>query len=680
MFQRTPVANRVAPRLDSAVVDADPAQLIALIQSGYADQAERQLRARLQIDPDEVDALHLLGLLCHQSGRGAEAVELIGRAVALAPGVAFIQSNFAEALRQQGEALRAEHHAREALRLMPEHLDSQFNLASVLVDQDRLTEAIEVIDRMLVFQPQHAEALSLKSELFFKQERNAEALVCAEAARNLAPDDLRLLGNLLRQRAWACDWAKRAADVAAFSVLAGKVTARAAPVIAKAGDGGMLFGTNPFICHEYQIPQAQRIAVTGLHVDRVIRASGAPMEPVELALRSDLKRLRIGYVSADFHSHPTMHLMGGLFELHDRARFEIFAYSIGADDYSAYRRRARDSVDHFVDIRSESPRQSAERMRGDGIDILVDLKGFTHEARPGIFALRPAPIQAAWLGYPASTDGRLNDYVIVDRITVPPAHAGQFREQLVWLPHSYQVNDHCQPVVVAAPARHELGLPESGFVYACFNHVYKIEPDVFASWMRILGRVPGSVLWLYSSNVTARANLAREAEAHGIRASRIVFGATLDKPRHLARLACADLFLDTGTINAHTSASDALWAGLPVLTRPGNAFAGRVGASLVSAAGLPQLVCGSVAQYEEIAVRLANSPAELEGMRKVLQARERLPLFDTPRFARNLERAFEMMWARYLAGLPPVSFAVADADSEFVPAHENIWRSNDISV
>jgi len=299
-------------------------------------------------------------------------------------------------------------------------------------------------------------------------------------------------------------------------------------------------------------------------------------------------------------------------------------------------------------------------MRRDGIDILIDLKGFTHEARPEIFALRPAPLQVAWLGYPASSGRGLADYLIADRIAAPPERAADFGEQLVWMPHSYQVNDHRQPIAPDPPARADLHLPETGFVYACFNQVYKIEPAAFHAWMRILARVPGSVLWLYAGRSAARAHLAREAAAMGVDPARLVYGETLAKPQHLARLAQADLFLDTFSINAHTSASDALWAGLPVLTCPGEAFAARVGASLVAAAGLPQLVCRDIEDYENTAVRLAQDPTQLRRLRQTLAARERLPLFDTPRFVRDLERAFDAMWKIALSGQPPRAFFVAD--------------------
>ena len=356
-----------------------------------------------------------------------------------------------------------------------------------------------------------------------------------------------------------------------------------------------------------------------------------------------------------------MHLMRSFFALHDRRRFEVFAYSIGEDDGSEYRREAIASVDHFIDIRGDTAHQSAEHIASDGIDILVDLKGYTHEARPLIFALRPAPIRVAWLGYPATTGRGINDYIIVDRVVAPPEHQSHFGEQLVWMPHSYQVNDHHQIIASDTPARSDLGLPSTGFIFACFNHAYKIEPQMFAVWMRILCRTPGSVLWLYESNTSARANLERAASDRGVDPARLVFGGTLDKPRHLARLRQADLLLDTLWINAHTGASDALWAGVPVLTCPQDSFPSRVAASLVCAVGLPQLACADLQSYEETAVRLASNPRELTALRRHLDSEPaKLALFDTPRFTRNLERAFETMWQRHRAGEPPRSFAVVE--------------------
>jgi protein O-GlcNAc transferase len=621
-----------------------------LIQEGRLAEAEQRLRRRLEGSPDDVDALHYLGLLCHQSGRIDEAVALIRGAVARAPDSAFLHANLAEALRLQGSLEPAEQHAREAVRLAPEHPNFQFNLAKVLEGQGKLADALAAGQRALASRPDWIEAHALNASLCFALQRLDEAVALCARARALRPDDPSLLLNLVRYRAWACDWGQRNADVAALQAMLERWLAQP--------DDPAFAGINPFVAYEYPVSRRVRTGVTQAHCERVLKGAGKPLAPRPPVPGGDRARLRIGYVSADFHSHPTMHLMRSFFALHERKRFEVFAYSIGPDDGSEYRRHAAATVEHFVDIGAEAPAASAERILRDGIDILVDLKGYTHEARPEIFALRPAPLRVAWLGYPASTGRGLNDYVIADRVVAPPELAADFGEALVWMPNSYQVNDHCQPIASEIPARASLGLPEAGFVYACFNHVYKIEPEVFYAWMRILARVPGSVLWLYAGDTCARANLRREAAGRGIDPARLVFGDTLPKPQHLARLGRADLFLDTLAINAHTSASDALWAGLPVLTCPGEAFPARVGASLVAAAGLPQLARASLQDYEDAAVRLARDPAELGRMRQVLAARERLPLFDTPRFVRDLERAFDTMWERYLCAKPAESFAV----------------------
>ncbi|MEK7435971.1 MAG: tetratricopeptide repeat protein [Pseudomonadota bacterium] len=627
-------------------------QALQYIRSGRVAEAEQMLRSHLTGSPDSVDALHYLGLLCHQSGRGAEAVALLAQAVAHSPETGHLRANFAEVLRAQGDLDAAEMHARAAVGLEPGHANFQFNLATVLNARGRVEEALAAGERVLVMRPDWVEALSLCASLCVALERLERAVELGQRACALRPDDPALLLALMRYRAWACDWRRRDADVA-------KLQATLASRLARA-DAALLEGVNPFGAFEYPVSRQLRNALTQAYCDRILQSAGTPFDLQRAPASSGRGRLRLGYVSADFHSHPTMHLMRSFFELHDRGRFEVYAYSIGPDDASEYRRHAAATVDRFIDIGAEEARVSAERIRRDGIDILIDLKGFTHAARPAIFALRPAPLRVAWLGYPASTGRGLNDYAIVDRVVAPPEQAADYGEKLVWMPHSYQVNDYRQPIAAESPARAALGLPEGSFVYACFNQVYKIEPSVYRAWMRILARVPGSVLWLYASKSVARANLAREAAALGIDPVRLIFGETMAKPQHLSRLAQADLFLDTYSINAHTSAADALWAGLPVLTCPGAAFPARVGASLVRAAGLPQLVCSNIEDYENTAVRLAQNPGELRGLRQSLAERERLPLFDTPRFVRDLESAFDIMWRRYLSGKPPEAFAVGD--------------------
>ncbi len=655
-LRRDPASSSNAPASTAELTADDLSDIPDMVQSGRVAQAEARLRAVLTRTPDSVDALHYLGLVCHQQGRHAEGARHIAAAVERAPGVAFLRANLAECLRASGDLVAAEQAAREALLLNPEQPAAEFNLAMVLADRRAHAEALAHALRALSANADWPEALTLVANLYIELNERGKAQDLLEHAHALRPDDAAVLMQALRNRAWICDWTPATgtshADITAFADMLTRWAA--------APDAAQFRGLNPFVAYEYAVAQSLRDAVTQAYCDAVIakvkdNTLSSPLAPVTTG------RLRIGYVSADFHRHPTMHLMHSLFALHDRSRFEIFAYSIGPDDGSDYRRQAMATVDHFIDIRNETPLQSAQRIHADGIAILVDLKGFTHEARPEIFALRPAPVRVAWLGYPASTGHGLNDYVIVDRVVAPPSMQAQFGEQFVWMPHSYQVNDHRQAIAPDTPSREALGLPESGFVFACFNHVYKIEPRMFGVWMRILNRVPGSVLWLYESNPTARANLECAAAAHGILPERLVFGGTLAKPEHLARLRQADLFLDTLWINAHTGASDALWAGVPVLTCPQDTFASRVAASLVTAAGLPQLVCADLDAYAATAVHLAEQRDELLPMRRHLEDhRQQLPLFDTPRFARNLERAFQQMWRRHVANEAPQAFAVVE--------------------
>jgi predicted O-linked N-acetylglucosamine transferase (SPINDLY family) len=339
-----------------------------------------------------------------------------------------------------------------------------------------------------------------------------------------------------------------------------------------------------------------------------------------------------------------MHLAAGLFEQHDRGRFEVFAYSLGEDDGSDYRRRVVSAVEHFTDVRECSPLEIGQRIRADGVQVLVDMKGFTLLARPEVLALRPAPVQVAFLGYPGTMGSGLADYIVTDRVVTPPGSECFFGEAFALLPGSYQVNDR-QPVAAKRPARAALGLPESALVLCCFNVPYKIEPGIFAVWMRILAALPNAVLWLLAKPESAAEALRREAAARGIDPRRLVFAHFAPKPEHLARLGCADLFLDTRYVNAHTGASDALWAGVPVVTCAGDSFPARVAASLLHACGLSDLVVDTLERYEALVIELGTEQARLAQLRERLtHARTHCALYDTARYTRNLERAFETMW------------------------------------
>jgi protein O-GlcNAc transferase len=355
------------------------------------------------------------------------------------------------------------------------------------------------------------------------------------------------------------------------------------------------------------------------------------------------ERIRLAYLSADFHQHPTAQLMAELFERHDRARFEVTAIAFGPDDNSALRARLKKAFDHFEDVRGKSDAEVARLLRAREIDIAVDLNGHTADARPGIFAHRPAPVQVNYLVYPGTTGAAFMDYVLADRIVLPADQQPFFSEKIVHMPDCYQANDATR-IVPPAPSRAEAGLPAEGFVFCCFNNSWKITAPVWGIWMRLLTQVPGSLLWLLDS--PAAANLRAEAAARGVNAARLIFAPKLPPGQHLARHKLADLFLDTLPYNAHTTCSDALWAGLPVVTCYGKAFPGRVAASLLKAIDLPELVTTSPEKYEELSLELADNPALLQATREKL-ARNRIttPLFDSERFRKGIEAAYAAMLA-----------------------------------
>ncbi len=371
--------------------------------------------------------------------------------------------------------------------------------------------------------------------------------------------------------------------------------------------------------------------------------------------------IRVGYLSADFYHHATAVLMTELLERRDTTRFETFLYSHSRDDDHAITHRVRAACEHFVDINGMNHRAVAERMRADGLDILIDLKGHTRDTRFELMAYRPAPVQASYLGYPATTGASFVDYFIGDRVTTPMAHAAHFTEHIAQLEGCYQPNDAARPLP-PCPSRASLGLPEDAVVLCCFNQTYKLSPHMLDLWARILAGAPRTVLWMLAWNPHARANLLRELAARGVDASRVFFAPKLELGDHIARLRAADLFLDTWPCNAHTTASEALWAGVPVLTVPGPTFASRVAASLVTACGLADLACADADHYVNLATGLANEPAVLQGLKMHLEAnRATLPLFDAERLARDLDALLLRMHERHLAGLAPAALPALGA-------------------
>jgi protein O-GlcNAc transferase len=660
--------------MSNASVAATFQQGLALHQQGKLDEAEALYRSVLATEATHFGALHLTGLIHFQRGQPGAAVEWIGRAIAVNPGVPEAHSNLGLALHQMKQIDAAMISYDRALQLRPDSPEALNNRGNALQDLRRLPEALASYDRALIARPNFAQAHNNRGNALRGLGRLVEALASYDRALQLWPDfadaldnrgrilrDLerfdeavpsfaRLLavsparaygqGLLLESRLRCCDWTDY--DITASAIVSG--IERGERIDA------------PFSFLNYSLsPQAQ------LRCAQMFTAAECPVAPAPLTTgrggRHD--RIRVAYLSSDFRTHAVAFLAAGLFESHDRARFEVTGVSFGPDDQGPMRRRMEGAFDRFVDVRDRNDRDVACLLHEHEIDIAVDLNGFTARNRMDIFAHRGAPVQVNYLGFPGTMGAPFIDYIVADRYVIPEGLEAAYSEKVVRLPDSYQVNDRKRSIAEHTPARVELGLPESGFVFCSFNNSFKITPATFDVWMGLLRQVEGSVLWLLGDNAAAMANLRREAERRGVTGDRLVFAPRTSLEAHLARHRRADLFLDTFPYNAHTTASDALWAGLPVLTRPGETFASRVAGSLLSAAGLPELITASLADYEALALRLATTPALLAGMREKL-ARHRLtaPLFDTDRTRRHIEAAYVTMYQRSQRGEPPASFDV----------------------
>jgi predicted O-linked N-acetylglucosamine transferase (SPINDLY family) len=471
--------------------------------------------------------------------------------------------------------------------------------------------------------------------------RREEAAASLSRALELVPDYIGAFAERALQRLHLCDWRAYEADRERLLALT-REGAAIPPFLLR------IAGASPA-----EMLLAARRASGAMALSGAAVFAHPPRPPHA--------RLRVGYLSSDFNEHPVALLAAELFERHHRGRFELFAYSHGIDDGGPTRQRLLRAFDHFIDLRTLSDEAAARRIHEDGIDILVDLNGFTFGARPAILAHRPAPVQAGWLGYIGTNGADFIDYVIADRFALPAEQQPDYAERIVHLPHCYLPIDTTREIA-ATPTREACGLPEAGLVFCCFNNNYKLAPAMFAAWMRILARVPGSVLWLLGPSPAVIANLRREAADRGIAPDRLVFARTVPLPDYLARFRAADLFLDTLPCGACTTGSDALWAGLPLLTCVGATFAGRHAGSLLRAAGLPELVTHSLAEYEALAVRLATEPGVLAGLRQRLERnRATAPLFDTTVFARDLEAIYCRMAELHAAGEPPAAFVAIRA-------------------
>ncbi len=623
-------------------VDDEFAVACTLHQAGNIEEAERLYRRLLDKRPGTTQAMHYLGVCRYQLGDLDAAVSYLRGALARNEAEPLAYNNL-------GLAYLAQHNHPEALTCFDKAIAQDpgnplvyNNRGLVLHALRRFDEALLDYRRALELDAAFAEALANQATTLHELKRYPEAAALCQQTLAIKPDIPFILGDWLHNMMQSCDWGD-------FAV----ACRRTLLAVDQGGKAASPFTLLPIAS---TAAQQQRCARTYIADRFPARHEGQAARP-----RHAHHRLRLGYFSADFHNHATMHLLAELFERHDRTRFELTAFSFGPPTDDPWRRRATQAFDRFLDVRTRSDAEIAGLARELEIDIAVDLKGLTQASRAGLFALRPAAVQVNYLGFPGTLGASYIDYILADRILIPPELQACYDEKIVYLPHTYMVNDTTKVIAQTTYSRSELGLPEKAFVFCCFNGTFKITPDLFAIWMRLLHAVAGSVLWLFESNVHAVGNLRQAAATHGIAPHRLVFAPRLPLAEHLARHRQADLFLDTFYCNAHTTACDALWAGLPVLTCLGETFAARVAASLLAAIGLPELVTRHPADYEALALALAREPGRLAALRRKLEANKLTqPLFDTPRFTRNIETAYQQMHARQQAGLAPDHLIIED--------------------
>jgi predicted O-linked N-acetylglucosamine transferase (SPINDLY family) len=632
-------------------------------------QAARSYQQLLQFEPQHAQAHSLLGEALANEGDTSGAIAAFERACAFDPGSVQAHFNLGTTQATAGDLEASIQALRSALALQPDHIGANYNCGNALRRLDRHAEAIACYDAVLLVKPNHAEAhnnrglmrsilgetnlaiedfkralqldptlhpalTNLAEALNERRELDAAATLFRHACE-LQPLEPYALASALHAEMKLCLWQRfkhehaRLVDPVNTQVVLG----RCMPVLALVDDA----------------------ALHRRYAEHFAGATERNCRPVQLfaAPRSG-EPLRIGYFSSDFCNHAVAVQLAQLLVAHDRRAVQVHALSLNAKPDDPMQQRIARSVDHFHDVSGLKDREVAALSRELRLDIAVDLNGYTSKARPGIFALGCAPVQVAYLGYPGTTGAPYIDYLIADRVVIPEHSRQHYSEQIVYLPDSFMVNDNTRARSDRQFTRSELGLPEQGFVFRCYNNSYKILPEVFDCWMRLLQQVPGSVLWLLDENPTATANLKREAQQRGIDSGRLVFSGRIDMSEHFARNRVADLFLDTFPYTAHSTACDALWSGLPVLTRMGESFASRVAGSLLTAMNLPELITHSLPEYEARALHLVQHPQELSALRQRLIAnRDTGPLFNTKTFARHIEVAYTLMHQRRIDGLPP---------------------------
>jgi predicted O-linked N-acetylglucosamine transferase (SPINDLY family) len=614
----------------------------ALQELGRPLEALASYDRALAIRPAHAQTLYNRGIVLRELQRPAEALASFDQVLSIKPDHVDALNNRGVVLRLLNRPFEALASYDRALSIKPGYVEALNNRASALRDLKRPAEALATINQALAIDPDHADTLCNRGVALRDLKRPAEALASFEAALAIQPDHRYAFAGMAYAALAVCDWARTA-------IIAGELDIRVAQRRSVIPPFTLLgYGSDPSVqleCAKWSIESEMPVAAQPLWKGAATR-------------RHD--KLRIAYLSTDFRRHPVASLIAELIERHDRTRFEVIGISYGPDDQSALRERLVRAFDQFHDVRARSDRDVAELLSHMQVDIAIDLSGRTQDSRLGILAYRPAPVQATYLGYAGTTGAGFIDYVIADKALLPFDQQPFYTEKIVHLPDCYQANDSTRSIAARTPTRSEAELPDEGFVFCCFNNNFKITQPVFDVWMRLLRAVEGSVLWLSQDNVEAKENLRKAAAARGVDTTRLVFAGRVERDEeHLARHRLADLFVDTLPYNAHATASDALWAGLPLLTCRGGSFAGRVATSLLYAAGLPELATNDLGEYEALALRLATDASLLGGFRhRLAQNRATCPLFDTDRFRRHIENAYTTMCELQRRGENPRSFSV----------------------
>lgn len=627
-------------------IDSNDSFLNFNIAKAFSEIGEDEKALKFHLSATRLNPNHPEGWLSYGKSlsnlkRFDESLNLFSKAVALNPEYAEAWTNQACALKELGRFQQALESFDKSLKINPYIAETWSNRGITLLQLKRVDEALSSYDRAITIKPEYAEAYYNRGAALKELKRLEEALASYATAIAIKPDYEYLPGTQLHTKMKICDWQDFESNIENLlhRIGEGKKSSPSLPILALTDSLSIQRKASEIWMNDKHPPNHSLGFIPKLRRK---------------------EKIKIGYYSEDFREHPVSYLAVELFELHDKNKFELIAFYYGPPDSSNMHNRVSLAFNEFIDIRLKSDKEVAALSRLMEIDIAIDLSGLTGNERTGIFTYRAAPVQLSYLGYLGTMGVEYYDYLIADKTTIPTEHHQYFKEKIVYLP-TYQVNDSKRLISDKVFEKTELNLPLNVFVFCCFNNNYKITPPIFDGWMKILNAVPDSVLLLYAENQWAEANLKLEAEKRGVSKTRLVFGGHLERSEYLARYRLADLFLDTLPYNAGTTASDALWAGLPVLTCMGESFPSRMAASVLNAIELPELVTTTQEEYEAKAIELATNPAKLRVIKDKLQ-RNRLTtaLFDTPRFTKHIEAAYTQMHERYQADLPPDHIYIED--------------------